>query len=60
MPGFSTTTTCPRTGTRSASGTSERAAIPVQLTTTGAATDASDATVPAVTVPPWPANRRSR
>src|ERR1700722_15702372 len=60
MPGFSTTTTCPRTGTSASSGTSERAPIPVQLTTTGAATESSDVTVCAVTVPPRPSYRRSR
>ena len=60
MPGFSTTTTCPRTGTSDSSGTSERAPIPVQLTTTGAATDSSDVTVRASTVPPRHVYRCSR
>ena len=36
IPGFSTTTSCPRTGRTDGSGTSSRAASPVQLTTTGA------------------------
>ena len=60
MPAFSTTTTWPRTGTRSSSGTSERAPIPVQFTTTGAATAPSDVTACAATVPPRPSYRRSR
>ena len=45
MPGFSATTTCPRTGTSDSSGTSDLAPIPVQFTTTGASTDASEGTV---------------
>ncbi len=60
MPGFSATTTCPRTGTTAGSGTSVRAPTPVQFTTTGAATEASDVTVPADTDPPSPSYRRSR
>ena len=60
MPGFSTMTTCPRTGTSASSGTSERAPIPVQLTTTGAASEPSDVTACTVTVPPRLAYRRSR
>ena len=60
MPGFSTTTTCPRTGTTDSSGTSARAPIPVQFTTTGASTEASDGTVAYSTVPPRPAYRLSR
>ena len=60
MPGFSTTTTCPRTGTTDSSGTRSRAPLPVQFTTTGAATAASDATVSTVTEPPSAAYLASR
>ena len=60
-PGSRTTTTCPRTGTTDSSGTSDRAPIPVQFTTTGAATEASDVTVRRdSTLPPRPSYRRSR
>src|ERR1700743_1864377 len=60
MPGFSTTTTCPRTGISDSSGTRARAPVPVQFTTRGAATSASDVTVPAAPAPPRPSYRRSR
>ena len=57
MPGFSTTTNCPRTGRTDASGTSSRAPSPVQLTTTGASTSAKEATVRVSITPPAARNR---
>jgi hypothetical protein len=52
MPGFSTTTTCPRTGYTDGSGTRSRAPIPVQFTMTGASIAASDVTGETSIVPP--------
>ena len=58
IPGFSTTTNCPRTGRTDGSGTSSRAPSPVQLTTTRAAsTAARSVTVRVSTVPPAATNR---
>ncbi|CAM5714940.1 hypothetical protein SVIOM342S_04417 [Streptomyces violaceorubidus] len=59
MPGFSTTTSCPRTGRTAGSGTSSRAPRPVQLTTTGASASARSLTARSSTVPPA-ATSRSR
>ncbi len=69
MPGLRTTTTWPRTGTTSGSGTRSRAPTPVQFTTTGASSDdagdsrdrgGSDVTAETSTVPPAASYRASR
>jgi len=60
MPGFRTTTTCPRTGTTAGSGTSDRAPTPVQFTTTGAPGPDSEATGSISIEPPSDSNRRTR
>lgn len=60
IPGFSTTTSCPRTGRTAGSGTSSRAARPVQFTTTGASASARSATARVSTVPPAAVNRSRR
>ncbi len=57
MPGFSTTTNCPRTGRTDGSGTRVRAPSPAQLTTTGAGTRARPVTSRVSTVPPALCNR---
>lgn len=60
-PGFSTTTSCPRTGRIPASGTRWAAPSPVQLTTARApsAASASDVTVRRSTRPPAASSRPS-
>ena len=60
MPGLRTTTTWPRTGTTEGSGTRSRAPTPVQFTTTGAASDASDATGSIAMDPPAASYRARR
>ena len=60
MPGFFTTTTCPRTGTTAGSGTSDRAPTPVQFTTTAASGDDSDVTGSIAIEPPSDSKRRTR